>query len=221
MSKSSKWSYSRWSMFHRCQAQYDYAYIQRLPRHGTSAALERGLAIHKKAEEFVKGNITGMPDELAKFAKEFKVLRKEYKAGNGFTEIDVSIDSNWQRSNMRETDYLIGFADFVHFEEEAVTIIDYKTGRQYPSHRDQAHVYAMACMCSDEDIQEAQVEFWYLDHSKTQSWNWPRKQLEQMKTVWKKRVDKMINCKNYEARPNNLCKWCDYSASKGGPCEHG
>lgn len=215
------WSYSRWSTYDKCPAQYYYQSIKRLPRE-TSPALERGKDIHAKAERFVMGEIRGIPNELANFYNEFNALKRFFKKGEGFTEIDLSLDSSWQPSSMKETDYFIGFADYVHFPQSNVaTVIDYKTGKLYPGHRDQGHCYGMASLLRDENLARVDVEFWYLDYGTTQKWSWDRSQLEQMKALWARRVEKMHNEKRFEAKPSPLCKWCTYRASNGGPCRHG
>jgi hypothetical protein len=211
-------------MFDKCPRQYEHAYIDRLPR-GSSPALERGLAIHKKAENYVNGIIKSLPDELKNFKKEFNELRKIYKRKEGFTEPDVSLNSLWKLSNKDDTDYLIAFIDFVFFDPsgESAIVIDYKTGKKYPGHRDQAHVYAMAALCIEPNLKQVDVEFWYLDDASeenVQKWAWKRSDLDRMKTIWIKRIDKMHKCKEFEMKPTRLCGWCSYNKKKGGPCEH-
>ena len=70
--KSKRWSYSRWSKYHDCPAQYEWDYLLHPGKKISSPAMERGLDIHKKAENFVNGKITGMPNELGYFASEFR-----------------------------------------------------------------------------------------------------------------------------------------------------
>jgi len=216
-----KWSYSRWSMFDKCQLQYFYAYIKKLPRDMSSPALKRGLKIHKLAEDFVLGKISKLPKELRHFAGEFKALKTSCKKGQGFTEPDVSMDSRWVRSELFESDYFLGFIDYIHFNNDgSVTVIDYKTGRQYPGHRDQAHVYAMVSMALEPNITKVDVEFWYLDSGQTREWQWGRKDFETMKKIWVSRIGKMHDCKDFQAMPNKFCKWCSYNIASGGPCKY-
>lgn len=217
--KNLNWSYSRWSMFDKCAFQYHCAYIKRLPRLPASPALIRGLKIHKLAENFVLGKIRKLPKELTKFATEFNALKKICKAKKGFTEPDICMDSSWQPSSLKESDYFLGFIDFVSFGKGGITtVIDYKTGRKYPGHRDQAHVYAMVTMAFDSSIKVVDVEFWYIDSGETAHWVWGREDFEAMKKVWISRIGKMHNCKDFLATPNQFCKWCSYNMKNGGPC---
>lgn len=220
-SKDKKWSYSRWSMYKKCPSQYHWHYILKKPR-GSSRALERGLAIHAKAEEFVKGNITGFPDELKNFKKEFQTLKREFKKGNGFTEPDISLTKNFEASSKFKTDWFIGFADYAHFSDE-LTVIDYKTGKKYPDHQDQGHAYSMSLLHLNPEIEKINVEFWYLDNKDKDDnithFEHYRNELDRMTRAWQKRIDRMYSDKKFEATPNKFCNWCMRNKKNGGDCD--
>jgi len=214
--KTKKWSYSRVSMYLKCPAQYEWFYVLKKPR-SSSPALERGLDIHKKAENYVIGDIKGMPKELENFASEFKVLKKEFKKGVGFCEPDISFTSAHEPSSKFKTDYFIGFADFAHFGE-VLTVIDYKTGKKYPEHMEQGHAYSMALLILNEDIDEVFVEFWYLDSGETTEFHYTRKELNKMISAWNARVNRMYSDKTFKPTPHKFCNWCDRFMGKNGTC---
>lgn len=221
MAQNKKWSYTRWSMYAKCPAQYEWHYVLGHKR-GKSAALERGLDIHKKAENFVKGIIKGLPNELTHFSNEFKNLKKEYNAGHGFTEPDISLTKNFEASTKFETDWFIGFADYAHFSEE-LTVIDYKTGKRYPEHRDQGHAYSMSLLHLNPTIEKINVEFWYLDIPDPEKnilpFEFQRNDLNRMTRLWQKRINTMYADKRFEATPNKFCKWCARHKRNGGDCD--
>jgi len=181
--------------------------------------MERGLDIHKKAENYVNGKITGLPNELVKFKDEFISLKKEYKAGNGFTEPDVSYNSIGKRSNGKMTDYFIGYADFLHFEGNVCTIIDYKTGKAYDEHREQGHAYGTACMVIEPAIEQVNVEFWYIDQGTSRHFEWTNKEIVEMQTLWEKRINKMYADTFFKKTPNRFCNWCQRNKKHGGDCD--
>lgn len=223
--KIKKWSYSRWSMYHTCPSQYQWHY-QLGHKRGSSYVLERGIAIHKKAENFVKGKITGLPSELKNFTTEFKTLRREYRRGRGRTEPDISMNRDRTASNRKDTDYFIGFADYAHctyakdeINLSALAVIDYKTGRKYPGHKEQGCVYALVLLCLNPSVDQVAVEFWYLDSGEVTEFTFYRKDLERLLAVWDRRINKMYADKVFEATPNQFCKWCARNTKNGGDCE--
>ena len=212
-----KWSYSRLSMYMKCPAQYEWFYVLKKPR-SSSPALERGIDIHKKAENYVNGKIKGMPRELEKFSDEFKQLRKEFKKGVGFCEPDVSLNEDLTLSSKFKTNWFIGFLDFAHVAKE-LTVIDYKTGKKYPDHMEQGHVYSMALLVLNPNYEKVNVEFWYLDSGETTEFTYYQKDLKKMLRAWKARVDRMYADKTFKATPHKFCGWCDRNIKNGGDCK--
>ncbi|HEO64627.1 MAG TPA: hypothetical protein ENI73_02040 [Spirochaetes bacterium] len=213
-----RWSYSRWSKYNKCPASYEWDYLMGHPRKPPTPAMARGLDTHKKAENYVNGKITGLPDCLNKFSNEFKTLKKEYRLGNGFNELDVSYNSLYKRSNGERTDYYIGYVDYLHFDAHICTVIDYKTGRQYPEHREQAHSYATACMLIEPMIEVVCAEFWYLDTGYGKRFEWARKDVNKMQALWDRRVSKMYSDKTFKKTPHKFCNWCNRNKKNGGDC---
>ena len=210
------WSYSRYSMYAKCPAQFQWHYILKMPR-TTSHALERGLAIHAKAENFVNGKIKGMPKELLKFSDEFKALKKEFKKKHGYCEPDISTNTDGSPATRETTNYFIGFADFFHSPpKDNLTVIDYKTGRKYPEHRDQGHAYSTFLLQQNPEQKAIDVEFWYLDSGDVLDFHFKQKDLPRMLTLWERRINKMYADKKYLPTPHKFCNWC--AKKKAGKC---
>jgi len=215
--KNKRWSYSRWSMYRKCPAQYEWHYLLGHKR-GSSYALERGVAIHKKAENYVNGKINGLPKELKKYTKEFKALRLIFKKKSGHTEPDISMNKNRTVATRKTTDYFVGFADFAHLGYD-LTVIDYKTGRKYPEHREQGCIYALVLLCLYPEYDTATVEFWYLDSGELTEFTYYRKDLERLLAVWDRRINKMYNDKVFKKTPYKYCKSCNRNKLNGGDCD--
>ncbi len=213
-----KWSYSRWSTYNKCPASYEWTYKFKKPR-TTSPALDRGLDIHKKAENYVNGIIKSMPKELLKFESEFKYLKRDYKKGNGKTEPDISVNLNGSQATMRTTDYFIGFGDYLSFSDNCIDCIDYKTGRMYPEHRDQGHAYSTSLLTLNPKIETVNVEFWYLDKGDVTEFNYSQSDLPRMKRLWANRIDKMYADTKFKNTPHKFCGWCNRHVKNGGDCK--
>lgn len=86
------WSMSALHLYEQCPLKYYHEKVAKSGTKTSSPALERGLAIHAKAEHYLLGDITGIPKELQKFGKEFATLRK-HKAK---AEEEWTLDKHWQ-----------------------------------------------------------------------------------------------------------------------------
>jgi len=212
-----KWSYSRYSQYKDCPAMYQWNYLMGKKRPPPSPAMARGLDIHKKAENFVNGKITGFPDVLKQFKPEFLQLRKEFKKKKGFCEPDISMNLDGTPATMETTDYFVGFADYAHYGDE-LTVIDYKTGRQYPGHQDQGHAYSTALLKMNPQYENINVEFWYLDSGAVKEFYHTQKDLTRMEGIWQRRIDKMYADKKFEKTPYQWCKSCNRHKRNGGDC---
>ena len=212
------WSYSRYSMHDQCASQFEWHYILKKPR-TSSHALERGLDTHAKAENFVNGKIKGMPKELLKFGSEFRSLKKEFSKKRGYCEPDISTNKDGSPSTRETSNYFIGFADFFHEPpKDILTVIDYKTGRQYPGHRDQGHAYSTFLLQQHPEQEAIDVEFWYLDSGDVVNFHYEQKDLPRMLQLWERRINKMYADKKYKATPHKFCGWCGRNRKNGGDC---
>ena len=192
------WSYSRYSTYAQCPYKAKLLYIDKLPMTRNDAMI-RGDAIHKLAEKFLKGELPRLPAELKNFAEDFKELKALRKKKPEM----ISIEETWaMRSDWSETvwDDWAGCwlrikTDVSHLTEEdnapVCVITDYKTGKFRPD--DQTNHEARHCTGAD---------------------------LVPLKKSWEKRVKPMLNDTKFAPKPSYLCKWCDFSADKGGPCKY-
>ena len=206
--KVKTWSLSSLQSYETCPQKW---YEERFGGHErtSSPALERGVAVHAKAEQYLLGNVTGMPKDMAKFSTEFVNLKKH----NAIAEEEWCLDRHWQpvANGWSHPDTWLrakGDARVGNF------IVDLKTGRQYEDkHRDQAKLYSNILMCYEPTFDEVDVEFWYLDSGKTASYKFFRTSLEADIEVWEARVSRMFRDKHFLPSENQYCKWCAFNES--------
>jgi len=216
MKKPFSWSYSRWSCFHSCKAKYKYQFIDKIPQ-PPSPAMERGKEIHSKGEMFIKGKIRGMPPAYKHFAQELRSIKK-YGAE---AEESWAVTSEWKRCEWFSNIAWCRSKTDAHLyvpEEKEVVVIDFKTGRQYPSHKDQAELYSLKGLLFYPEANVATVEFWYLDSGDLRTYEYNRKAVKPLTTRWNRRADEMTREKKFAPNPGSACRWCPYSIHKGGPC---
>lgn len=217
------WSYTRFSTYKSCPMKYNMNIHRKefgFPAPVYGRAAERGVEIHKKAEEFVKGNIKGMPKELSKFNVEFNALKKQ----NAITEEDWWFDRDWNRIPHLDWNnvWLMVKADAHVLIDDILVLVDYKTGRFYPSHSKQAELYGVAGACIYDTVEAVEAEFWYLDHARNEIFEFEMDNLYSLKDMWSTVAHEMETRKSFEPTPSEeACKWCDFHYQKGGPCDAG
>lgn len=207
------WSYSRYNTYTNCPRKAKYLYIDKLPE-PPSEAIARGVAIHKMAEDYLNG--TGkLPEELAKFRKDFLWLRKEAAQA----ERELALDQQWAPTTWKEG-WWRGKVDAV-LQADPFVVVDFKTGKMRDSHHEQLSLYAMACYATfrNPPIPILTVELWYLDSGeKIAGLYWPD-DMPAVQREWEKKVQPMLADDTFACRPGPLCNWCHFRKANGGPCE--
>lgn len=217
-----QWSYSRFTTYDKCPAKAKYLYIDKIKDKG-NANMSRGTIIHSKAEQLVKGNITGMPKELENFKDELQYLKILYKKGMVFVERDLAVTKDWDPTTYDDWNnvWLRGKSDVVVIEDTVATDVDYKTGKKYDSHFEQGELYAIGSFCHFPQIKSVDVEFWYIDSGEVEGASYNKKDLNKLKKKWEKKTRPMLTDKEFKPKPGYACQWCNFAASKGGPCDEG
>lgn len=210
------WSYSKYNTYKQCPRKIKYRYIDKLPDPAGPAA-ERGTYIHKLAEDYVNKVIPRMPEELKKFDKQLRYLRR-IKAT---TEQEWAFDKDWKQVAWGAEDmWCRGKIDVMYKTKEGVLIvIDYKTGKVRPEHSDQLSFYALLAFLVFPEVEEVATMLWYLDHGTETNKVYRRNLVPGLKDYWEHNTLPMLTDTEFPTNPSYLCNYCAYSRSKGGPCE--
>jgi hypothetical protein len=214
--RKTSWSYSAWAKYDKCPKLYDAVYNKGV-REKESPASARGENIHNKAEQLLLGNIRGMPNELKHFDHEFKQLKK----ASAKPELELALDKNWKPVEFHDPKVWVrGKLDAgVALGTITPAVVDFKTGKKYDSHEDQAEIYALMCFFNFPETQYLQVEFWYLDLDDSTIFNYTHKDVPWFQKKWKDNATRMLNGKSYPPKPGKHCDWCHIRSDKGGTCE--
>lgn len=221
-----QWSYSTLKAYKQCPRKVKFSKIDRI-KEPSSPAMERGNAIHKEAELFVREKQARLPETLIKFKKEFFKLVKN--GDEVRTEEEWAFTSEWQVTDWSAKDAWVRLkldAFYVRTVrgKKVLRVIDYKTGKVYDDHYGQCSFYAMACLLRPEfaDVDEVETELWYLDigPEATRKEVFLRTELEDMKVWWGREAFPMLNDTVFAPRPGHYCRWCHYSQAKNKNCEY-
>lgn len=198
------WSLSALQLFEQCPLKF---YFERIEKRKTppSYALERGIDIHSKAEQFLLGNIATLPKELSKFTKEFQTIKRL----GAIAEEELTLDRHWQPVENGWSDprtWLRGKTD----ARVGNWFCDFKTGRKYDKHEDQARLYSNVLMQYNPAFDSVEVEFWYLDSGEVGTYDFYRSDLMQDIDHWEGRVNRMFREEHFLPTENQYCKWCPH-----------
>lgn len=214
------WSYSRWSTYTKCPFKLKCSALLRIKEPSGKAA-ERGDWIHKKGEQFLLGNIRGVPPEYKLFDKELRAIKNL----GASSEADLTTTKNFgspTRGDDWDGAWCRAKGDaLVKPEASTLSIIDFKTGKMYDSHEDQGELYVVCGLVHEPEVEEVDVEFWYLDSGEVSVKMYTREgDFERLKDKWMERAEPMLKDTRFEPTPSDECNRCYYSKRKNGPCKY-
>ena len=230
-----RWSLSAMKQFYKCKAQYKYQRFDRLPT-PPSPALERGIAVHNKFEQFLKDEIQGVPPELESHYTELRALKRlGFVAEDNWALSRELEPADWDPNGYSDWDniWLMAKTDAHLYDEEEqhVDIIDIKTGRIYPDHVEGAEVYSMVAAQYYPDAETFSSEFFYVDQGMGEIGKSPfeftrDEVINEITPKWKRKAHRMIMCKAFDPEPSKFgCRFCDFRSDKTladgvtkGPC---
>lgn len=228
--KATSWSFSRYSDYKQCPLKFKLKHIDKI-KEPPNDAMARGGAIHKLAEDYIKGIGRALPPELKKFKVEFKVLRKQFKKSvNGMSvEDNWSFTKDWGKTTWNDwINCCVRIKLDCAVESNNVMIIsDWKTGKfrpeMYLDYFEQLELYALAALLLHPHVTEVRPRLVYLDEGTiypTEPLIFTQADVPKLKKIWAGRTKAMLNDTKFAPKPNSKCCWCFFSASKNGPCKY-
>ena len=216
-----QWSHSRFKTYQECPYKAKLKFIDRL-QEPSNPAMERGIDIHKKAEDFLTTPKMELPPELLKMEKEMKALKKEKTLE---VELELAFNLDWERVDWFASDvWWRAKVDALYFNSATgnIVVIDHKTGK-VNDYESQASLYALAAFLATPGSgmpPRVTAEFWFLDHGQKDKHQYKRKDVAEMKAYWASQTRAMLNDTRFAPRPGNYCRWCHFRKSNGGPCAY-
>jgi CRISPR/Cas system-associated exonuclease Cas4 (RecB family) len=218
------WSYSRWEVFDKCRARYEYQFLQKLPQ-PEAPALQRGIRVHEEGEEYLDGTRKRLPASYAQFNDEMRAIKKLKASAEG----SYAFTKSWQTTS--PTDWSNCWlrikidAEVVNADE--VTLVDFKTGKPWPKATEaQSELYAVGAFLKFPDADTITVEFWYLDSGEVVPYVYTRKQFTVAKKKWAARGREVIAARQFPPTNNGYnCKYCPFRSDaklgngQPGPCD--
>lgn len=227
------WSYSRYADYKQCPLRFKLKYIDKLSEGPSNPAMERGGAIHKEGENWLKApKRKALPASYANFAEQMEHLRDL----EPIVEQQWGFTRDWSPTSWFGSDtWLRVVCDVaVIYDDNTMEVIDFKTGRKYDTNEEQVELFSAGALMKFPDVTHVTTRLWYLDQTGVDSEvireyarepglrnedGEPLKDLGAIRKEWEKKVVPMFKDKRFAPTPNNRCKWCKFSRDSGGPCK--
>lgn len=204
-------SYSKISTYMKCPLQMKGKYILKI-RDERGPAAQRGIDIHKQFESAVQLQLP-LPDEFNFYDEYVKKL-----AGSS-CELKVAVDRDWQPLPYDDPNaWLVGIIDLWTVRADRGTLLDWKTGKEYPDHVMQKEFYVALIGDHHPEVEIFETTNVYVDQKTVRTHRFTRGDLENLRERWGNRIRRMEADDQYPATPGPYCRWCPVSHKKGGPC---
>lgn len=224
MPQLTSWSYSRLLDYEKCPYRVKLQFIDKVPV-TPHPAVERGLAVHKASEDFIKGIINEIPPEYAPFEAKMLYLRDSYRAGKTVVEEEWAFTSNWESCDWKDSRAWLRLKldAFVRVSPAHGVVVDHKTGKKSGNeikHSEQGLLYAAVCYMKFPELERVTTEFNYVDQKEDSVVNFSPKQAARAIIMFEKRAHKMLKDTEFRPRPNIFnCRFCPYGPRGTGDCK--
>lgn len=216
-----RWSYSSWSARKKCEYFFYIRFVLNVQEPPSdSRALERGIDLHKKQENYLKGEIPVLPKPFESFKEHYKQLKKRKPIVEKFW----GVDKRWRPVNWQS--WVVMKMDAALAPEkktgDILWIQDLKTGQEHTEgHKSQGKLYAAIGRAIYPKTKGVIIEFWYTDQGYPVQYEYTLAQLKRAQEYWMEQGNRVLTPKKtYMPNPSiEACRWCFLRTDKGGPCD--
>jgi hypothetical protein len=210
-------------------------------------AASRGIDFHKSIEDFLAGVSPSLPPNLEYYQSWFTELRnyeiypehvitlnedwQPTKEGESYWykgildllvirrgQADLQVDGRSEGEGGPVSDKGI----VKPTPPREAIIYDWKTGGIYPDHDDQKSLYSRAVFAQFPSVFSVRAIHVYVDKRQIRERTFHRDQMHELRTAWDARAQKFLKAlespEGMIPNPGFHCRWCPFSAQKGGPC---
>ena len=212
------WGFSKLDTYRDCPARFKYQFVQKMAT-PSAPALERGARVHDHLEMFLRGIQKDLHEEVEKLRDEVIALRDVHEC---YPESAWGFDRqwNWLKNWLMTGTWLRVKLDAHYRQDKKGKCIDFKTGKHRPASDEQVQLYAIAMFIKYPELEEVDVELWYIDAGKINRETYAREDVEHLKAKFEKMVAPVYADSAFRPTPSRLCSWCPFSRSQEGPCRY-
>lgn len=247
VNKVFRWSFSQWEAYNQCPFKWKCQSVLKLKRSPPGPAAARGLDLHDRVEGYIKGTksvedlLTRGDRDVASLGYSPAVVHPKYipifdefrnhPNGAVHTEYKLGFDNEWfLTSPISRQASCIMVLDAVRaggawqgsekgVDDGVVRIGEWKSGKPKDTHGDQRKMYAIGGLKAWMADRVEVTTFYLEDTAPPQRFTASASAYPKLTAMWSERRNLMIRDEMCAPRPGFYCRWCDFAASKGGPCK--
>lgn len=196
-------------------------------------AIARGTALHAEAERFIRFGGKAHKD-LKAVEKLLKLIRKDFRKGLTTIEEDLVFQPGWEPcGKFTKGAWLRTKLDVLTIDEDGnAEVIDWKSGgidkrtgevRPNPAYDAQLSIYATAVLTAYPKVRQVACVLAFIDgppgrNEVVSGGLATRRDLPALQKKWGAKASVMLGDTIFAPNPSFSCRYCAFSANKGGPC---
>jgi hypothetical protein len=223
------WSYSVYTQYLKCPFSVCLEKIQKVKiQEPPNPHFIKGNRMHSAADAFIGGTGKAPPITAEMMAVKDDLIR--FRKLKARTELDWAFTKVWQPTGWFDGDAWLRIKTDVcadTLKPPTVDILDWKSGRVYPDHRQQRSLYALGGLQlvqigqlagGSKDV-KLTAQHAYIETGQRATEEFTMKNLAPLKREWLARIAGMMSDTVFKATPSSrVCRYCKFGVSKGGPC---
>lgn len=205
-------SYSGLKLFKQCPRRWADQYIDG-NRYPSGPAAQRGTEIHARLEAYF--NEKPYPDGEGILYERWRNYMVSLVVRSPKPEVELAVDADWQPVAWDAPEaFFRGKLDLV-LPGEIYEIYDWKTGKQYDEHSEQAEAYVALAPPADR----YQTSFVYLDqYPTTMTKLHSTEERDSYRETITADIIRLREATVYPGRPGGGCRYCPLNWRAGGGC---
>lgn len=219
------WSYSAYALYAQCPLRYKLDKIDKVPTAG-SPAMKRGNDIHVGIANFLKGTAAGLPAEAMSNPVITDLIQQIHQFPNKEVEQQWGYTAQWAPTGWfaKDTWFRSVLDAGVMYDDLTFEITDWKTGKRQYASAEQMETQALAVFKRFKPVTHVTTRLAFIDEGGDSPFafdEFPVAKMQSLSDKWAKKVEPMFTDTVFPPRPNDKCRFCDFSKSKGGQCAFG
>lgn len=221
--KFDAWSISRLQAYETCPLQAKEKFLTKSIATDDSPAMQRGKTVHDSLKDYLLDIKPGVTREALVFPRMEQIILEIKNFPDKVVEQQWGFTAAWQPTGWFGNDtWFRSILDVgLLYEDNTCESIDWKTGKKYGSNMDQMKSQAVAMFGRYRMLTHCTVRLAYLDTGDEEIAEIRKDEIPSIKQDFERRVAKMFNDTIFAPRPNEKCRFCPLSRSKGGKCAFG
>ena len=205
------WTFSRLKEFETCPKKFEYHYLLGMGPGEPTPALVRGTAVHEAIEHYLIDGTQTLPPLSLVWQREIEGLR----ALKAQPEQQWEFDADWHPYTHTTGQPLwlrMKLDANYRIKPKVHAVIDFKTGKHYPSNLEQLEVYSLGAFAQFDEVEEVLASLWYIDLGDPCEVTIKRERAPKLARKWEGRANRLLEAKEFPAHPAIHCRWCPYKA---------